>query len=139
LMPVLSTPWLAIHVSLIMIAYSILGCTMPLAIIALIQPKLRRRLTHLNMKLLGPATYILGLGIIVGAMWANVSWGRYWAWDPKETWALVTLLLYSLPLHGWFGLKRAPIILNTYILLIFSSVVMTYYGVNYLPSLHAYN
>ena len=137
-MPVLASPWLAVHVSLIMVAYAILGFTLPTSVIALIRPRQRKRLTALSMSLLGPGVYILGLGIIVGAMWANVSWGRYWAWDPKETWALVTLLLYSIPLHRWFGLRNYPRICNIYLIVIFSAIIMTYYGVNFLPSLHAY-
>ncbi|MDE6813307.1 MAG: cytochrome c biogenesis protein CcsA, partial [Duncaniella sp.] len=137
-MPVLASPWLAVHVSLIMVAYAILGFTLPTSVIALIRPRQRERLTALSMSLLGPGVYILGLGIIVGAMWANVSWGRYWAWDPKETWALVTLLLYSIPLHRWFGLRNYPRICNIYLIVIFSAIIMTYYGVNFLPSLHAY-
>lgn len=137
-MPVLASPWLSVHVSLIMIAYAILGFTFPVSIIALILPSQRERLTHLSLSLLTPGTYMLGLGIIAGAMWANVSWGRYWGWDPKETWALVTMLLYSIPLHRFFRMARRPLFCNLYLILAFASIIMTYYGVNYLPSLHAY-
>ena len=137
-MPVLASPWLSIHVSLIMMSYAILGITLPISTTAIAIKRQRERLTDLSLKLLLPGTYILGLGVIVGAMWANVSWGRYWAWDPKETWALVTLLLYSLPLHRFFRLRSVPLIYNLYIIVIFGSIIMTYYGVNYLPSLHAY-
>lgn len=137
-MPVLASPWLSVHVSLIMISYAILGFTFPVSIMALILPSQRERLTHLSLLLLAPGTYMLGLGIIAGAMWANVSWGRYWGWDPKETWALVTMLLYSIPLHRFFRMARRPLFCNIYIIIIFSSIIMTYYGVNFLPSLHAY-
>lgn len=137
-MPVLASPWLSIHVSVIMISYAILGITLPVSVTAIAVKSQRERLTNLSIKLLLPGTYMLGIGIIIGAMWANVSWGRYWAWDPKETWALVTLMFYSIPLHRSFRLRHTPLIYNIYIVVIFASIVMTYYGVNYLPSLHSY-
>lgn len=137
-MPVLASPWLSVHVSLVMASYAILGFTMPAALSALLMPRHRRQLTSFAMSLLGPGTYLLGLGIITGAMWANVSWGRYWAWDPKETWALVTMLLYAVPLHRRLKLQTAPFACDLYLIFCFLSILMTYFGVNYLPSLHAY-
>lgn len=138
-LPVLDSPWLSIHVSLVMVSYILLGITMPLALTGLLMPKKRERLMSTTMSIVAPGTYLLGLGIIAGAMWANVSWGRYWAWDPKETWALVTMLLYCLPMHRYFGLRKHPIATDIYLVFIFLSIIMTYLGVNYLPSLHAYN
>lgn len=138
-MPVLASPWLSIHVSLMMVSYAVLGFTLPVALIALIKPDERERLTSFAITLIKPGTYLLGLGIITGAMWANVSWGRYWAWDPKETWALVTMLLYSIPLHSYFNMRRHSLTCDIYLIFIFFSIIMTYFGVNYLPSLHAYN
>ncbi len=138
-MPVLASPWLSIHVSLMMFAYAVLGFTLPVALIALFLPGERMHLTSLSITLIAPGTFLLGLGIITGAMWANVSWGRYWAWDPKETWALVTMLLYCMPLHRYFGLQRRPKACAIFLILAFFSIIMTYLGVNYLPSLHAYN
>lgn len=129
LMPVLASPWLAVHVSLVMISYALLCLVSMLAIV---------RNLPLAMRLLPVGLYFLGLGIIVGAMWANVSWGRYWAWDPKETWALVTLLLYAVPLHRSLGLRKHSLLLRVYLAFAFLAIVMTYAGVNYLPSLHAY-
>ncbi|MDE6379746.1 MAG: cytochrome c biogenesis protein CcsA [Muribaculaceae bacterium] len=138
-MPVLASPWLSVHVSLVMLAYAVLGFTLPVAITALIVSSQRDRLIHLAVSLLAPGVFLLGLGIITGAMWANVSWGRYWAWDPKETWSLVTLLFYSIPLHKYFKMQKLPIFCSIYLILAFSSIIMTYFGVNLLPSLHAYN
>lgn len=138
-MPVLASPWLSIHVSLMMLAYAVLGFTLPVAISALIAERQRKRLLSLAISLLAPGVFLLGLGIITGAMWANVSWGRYWAWDPKETWSLVTLLLYSIPLHRYFKMHKLPIFFSIYLILSFLSIIMTYFGVNLLPSLHAYN
>ena len=138
-MPVLASPWLSVHVSLVMLAYAVLGFTLPVSVTALAVPGQRDRLTSLALSLLAPGVFLLGLGIITGSMWANVSWGRYWAWDPKETWSLVTLMLYSIPLHRYFRMRRRPLFCCIYLILAFSSIIMTYFGVNLLPSLHAYN
>ncbi len=138
-MPVLASPWLAVHVSLVMLSYAVLGFTLPIAISALIVKSQRQRLTELAISFLLPGVFLLGLGIITGAMWANVSWGRYWAWDPKETWSLVTLILYSIPLHRYFNMRRLPIFCSSYLIFAFLAIIMTYSGVNLLPSLHAYN
>lgn len=138
-MPVLASPWLSVHVSLVMASYAILGFTLPVSVSALMLPRIRKELSYFAMSLLGPGTYLLGLGIITGAMWANVSWGRYWAWDPKETWALVTMLLYAVPLHRRLQFRSNPKTFHLYLIFAFASILMTYFGVNYLPSLHAYN
>lgn len=138
LMPVLASPWLAVHVSLVMVAYAILGFTLPMALAAFVMPHQRIRLASLSVRFIAPGVYLLGLGIFVGAMWANVSWGRYWAWDPKETWALATMMLYAVVLHPSLGLRRRPTIFHIYVTLAFLSIIMTYAGVNYLPSQHAY-
>ena len=138
-MPVLASPWLSVHVSLVMLAYAVLGFTLPVAVTALMVSSQRDRLINLSLSLLAPGIFLLGLGIITGAMWANVSWGRYWAWDPKETWSLVTLLLYSIPLHKYFKIQKLPIFCSIYLIFAFTSIIMTYFGVNLLPSLHAYN
>lgn len=138
-MPVLASPWLSVHVSLVMLAYAVLGFTLPVAVTALIIAKERERFVKLAVSLLEPGVFLLGLGIITGSMWANVSWGRYWAWDPKETWSLVTLLLYAIPLHRYFGMRKQPLFCAIYLIMAFSSILMTYFGVNLLPSLHAYN
>ncbi|MCM1453041.1 MAG: cytochrome c biogenesis protein CcsA [bacterium] len=136
LMPVLASPWLSIHVTLVMASYAVLLFTVPAAITALMRPS--RRLTASMLLLCLGGVLLLGLGIFTGAMWANVSWGRYWAWDPKETWALVTLLIYAIPLHRTLGLTTKPRVLAIYLLIASLSIAMTYAGVNYLPSLHAY-
>ncbi|MDE5774118.1 MAG: cytochrome c biogenesis protein CcsA [Muribaculaceae bacterium] len=137
-LPVLATPWLSIHVSLVMISYTLLGLTMPFSLIGLFVRSLRTKMMSLSDMLLLPGVYLLGMGIIAGAMWANVSWGRYWAWDPKETWALVTMLLYAIPLHKSFKMQNSPRLLLIYLIFAFLSILMTYIGVNHLPSLHTY-
>ena len=88
--------------------------------------------------LLYPAVSLLAIGIIIGAVWANISWGNYWSWDPKEVWALITLIVYALPLHS--GVLRHPRSFYLYCLLAFFSVIITYFGVNFiLGGIHAYN
>ena len=90
--------------------------------------------------LLYPALFCMAAGIFIGAIWANVSWGRYWGWDPKEVWALITLLVYSFALHTqslpWF---RRPRHLHLFMVLAFLAVLMTYFGVNFLlGGMHSY-
>ena len=89
----------------------------------------------------GSLFYLLNfsyIGIIIGAIWANISWGNYWSWDPKEVWALITLIIYAIPLHR--GVLQRPRAFHLYCLLAFLSVVVTYFGVNFiLGGLHAYN
>jgi len=136
--PILASPWLLVHVALVIVSYALLALTLPIALAALIGRTDPQRLMQLSLRLMLPGVYLLGLGIIAGAMWANVSWGRYWAWDPKETWALVTMLLYAIPLHPATGLTRNPRMFHIYVVVAFLSIVMTYEGVNHLSSLHAY-
>lgn len=138
-LPVLDSWWLPVHVSLIIVAYIMLALTMPMAIAALLLPHKREQLLSNSIRLIAPGVYMLGLGIIAGAMWANVSWGRYWGWDPKETWALITMLLFSIPLHRCFRFRKHPKACAIFLILVFLSIPMTYFGVNYLDSLHAYN
>lgn len=139
LMPVLASPLLSIHVLLVMASYSLLAIIAILSAVTLCKhnPENTPRLCAL---LLYPAVFLLAAGIFVGAVWANQSWGRYWGWDPKETWALITLLVYALPLHSAsFPLFRRQRPLAIYLLLAFLSVLMTYFGVNYfLTGLHSY-
>lgn len=142
LMPVLSSPLLSIHVLLVMGAYALTAMIAILAAISLATHACARKeeTARLCALLLYPAVCLLAAGIFVGAVWANQSWGRYWGWDPKETWALVTLLIYSLPLHAYsFPAFGRPRPLCLYLLLAFLSVLMTYFGVNHLlGGIHSY-
>lgn len=140
LMPVLHSPWLSLHVSLVMTSYAMLGFTFIIALTGLLRRSSEDNLRNMSMALLYPGVWLLGLGIFTGAIWANVSWGEYWSWDPKETWALVTMLVYALPLHGgWMGIFRSRRGFHGYLLFAVLSIAMTYFGVNYLDSMHAYN
>lgn len=147
LMPVLSSPLLSLHVCIIMLAYSLLAFTMFNALTALVL-LLRRKdyadhigqLTRFSQLMLYPAVFCLAAGIFIGAIWANQSWGRYWGWDPKETWALITLMVYAVPLHREsLPMFRKPMVYHLYLLLAFLSILMTYFGVNYfLGGMHSY-
>lgn len=147
LMPVLASPLLGTHVSVIMLAYALFFFVAFNSTVALVfmglhrQPLQVRQMSALSLVLLFPATVLLSFGIIIGAIWANVSWGNYWSWDPKEIWALITLIVYAVPLH--FRLVKAfqkPVILHLYCVIAFLFVLFTYFGVNYfLSGLHAYN
>ncbi len=144
LMPVLRSPFFSIHISTIVTAYALLIGIAVVGIIALVKPKdqLRlERLKSLSTAMLYPAVALLAAGIFIGAIWANVSWGNYWSWDPKEVWALITLLIYAAPLHEklWKTFQK-PLFFHIYGILAILSVVITYFGVNLiLGGVHAYN
>jgi ABC-type transport system involved in cytochrome c biogenesis permease subunit len=135
--PVLRTPMLAAHVSVIMAAYALLVFIALRSLIALCARKYALPFHRRNAKLLYPAVFLLAAGIFIGAAWANISWGRYWGWDSKETWALITLLVYALPLHRrTFG---NPKNFHLYCALAFLSVLMTFFGVTFLlGGMHSY-
>lgn len=141
LMPVLHSPWLSIHVSVVMTSYSLLLLTAVNSVAAIFHPASSLNLRRLSYLLLYPGVWLLGLGIITGAVWANISWGRYWSWDPKENWALITLLIYALPLHQRLFHKKdrdGNRRFHLYLLLAALAIAMTYFGVNLLNSQHSY-
>ena len=143
LMPVLQSPLLSVHVMSVMCAYSLFALQMLLGIYALFlkrKPPKLEQMTAFSQLLLYPAVFLLTIGIFLGAVWANVSWGNYWSWDPKETWALITLMVYAVPFHSAsIPLFRRPLGYHLYIVCAFLSVVITYFGVNYLlGGLHSY-
>ncbi len=152
LVPVLSSPLLSIHVSVIMVAYTLLGFIMLNSLISMIQilvskkgskertiKKLEQNRIY-SLICLYPSILFLGAGIFIGAVWANISWGRYWGWDPKEVWALITFLIYTLIVHQKnIKLFTDPFFFHVYGLIAFFSVLMTYFGVNYfLGGMHSY-
>jgi len=152
LVPVLKSYWLMIHVAVITASYGFLGLGALLAFITLWLHIIRqkdnranieysiRELTHINEMSLIFGLALLTVGNFLGGVWANESWGRYWGWDPKETWALVTILVYAAVVHLRFVKSmRGVFAFNVASLLAFSSVVMTYFGVNYyLSGMHSY-
>ena len=139
-MPVLNSPLLSIHVSIIMLAYALLGMTFACGVTALVNRKKSAYLQALSLLFLYPSLAALSMGIFTGAIWANVSWGSYWSWDPKEVWALITLMVYAVAAHRQsLPLLRRPIPYHVYMVLSFLTLLMTYFGVNYfLGGMHSY-
>ena len=133
-LPVLNSRLLPIHIATIMMAYTLLFFIFLNSLVGIIRPKLRQTTLHLSQLLLFPAIAFLCYGIFIGAIWANVSWGTYWSWDPKETWALITLMVYAVPAHRSIRMNR-----HVYMTLAFLSILITYFGVNFfLGGMHSY-
>ncbi len=122
LQPILRTPLLYIHVGIVILSYILLMATL------------------IRRTLLKPAVWLLGLGIVLGSVWGSISWGTYWSWDPKETWSLITLILYALPLHERMApILQHPRIYRIYNILCLLSLLVTYLGVNFfMQSQHSY-
>ena len=144
LMPVLASPLLSIHVCVLMLAYTLLAFMMLNSIAALIigrnNTEQVETLYVVSRLMLYPALFLLTAGIFIGAIWANQSWGRYWGWDPKEVWALITMLIYAMPLHAsLFPHLQKPKIAHIFLIVAFLSVLITYFGVNFLlGGMHSY-
>jgi ABC-type transport system involved in cytochrome c biogenesis permease subunit len=149
LMPVLQSPLLSIHVMTVMCAYALFALITLLSVVGLLSSHFSRfagahselpPLRGIEGVLLYPAVFLLTTGIFLGAIWANVSWGTYWSWDPKETWALITLMIYAVPLHAEsMPCFRNPRFYHLYMIFAFLSVLTTYFGVNYLlGGMHSY-
>ena len=140
MMPVLNSPLLSIHVSIIMMSYSLLSLTFICGIMGICLRSYGEELQALSRIFLYPALTTMGFGIFIGAIWANVSWGNYWSWDSKETWALITFMIYAVVVHTQsLPVFRKPLVYHIYITLAFLSIAMTYFGVNYfLTGMHSY-
>lgn len=146
-MPVLNSPLLSVHVSIIMMGFAMLSFTFISGLTAILlrlvsrtaQPKMVQ-LQQLSLVFLYPALAALGIGIFIGAIWTNVSWGEYWGWDPKEVWALITFMIYAIPLHARSVAQlRRPTAFHLFMTPAFLTLVMTYFGVNYfLGGMHSY-
>ena len=140
MMPVLNSPLLSIHVSIIMMSYALLSLTFICGIMGICLRSHGEELQALSRIFLYPALTCMGFGIFIGAIWANVSWGNYWSWDSKETWALITFMIYAVVVHTQsLPVFRKPLVYHIYITLAFLSIAMTYFGVNYfLTGMHSY-
>ena len=140
MMPVLNSPLLSIHVSIIMMSYALLSLTFICGIMGICMRSHGDELQALSRVFLYPALTCMGFGIFIGAIWANVSWGNYWSWDSKETWALITFMIYAVVVHTQsLPVFRKPLVYHIYITLAFLSIAMTYFGVNYfLTGMHSY-
>lgn len=144
LMPVLASPLLSIHVCVLMIAYSLLAFMMLNGVAAIVLGKRNvesmEKLLSISKLMLYPALFLLTAGIFIGAIWANQSWGRYWGWDPKEVWALITMMIYAMPMHqSMFPKLQKPYGAHIFNILAFLAVLITYFGVNMLlGGMHSY-
>ncbi len=152
LIPALKSNWLIAHVIACFLGYAPFAISFGVSVMYLFMKKdseknqngllsylpQRKILDELNHQLIMFGFLFLTIGIITGAVWANSAWGRYWGWDPKETWSLITWFIYATLLHtrmmrNWSGRRIA------YLSIIgFAAVLFTYFGVNYLPGLHSY-
>ncbi|WP_254712491.1 cytochrome c biogenesis protein CcsA [Polaribacter pectinis] len=152
LMPVLKSFWLKVHVATIVSSYAPLALSAVLGFMALLLIIFRtqktkkvinikiKELTYINEISMTIGLFVLTVGTFLGGVWANESWGRYWAWDPKETWALISIIVYAIVLHLRLipGLK-SRFVLNAVSVFAFASIIMTSFGVNYyLSGLHSY-
>ncbi|MDO4461489.1 MAG: cytochrome c biogenesis protein CcsA [Bacteroidia bacterium] len=134
--PVLMSPLLFIHIVIIMSAYGLLAVFFIFGVIGLIKIDKQKEMMRYGKALLYPAVILLAIGIFVGAIWASISWGSYWNWDPKEVWALITLLVYLYPIH--YKIDEAKRF-HAFAIIAFLTVLITYFGVNYLlGGLHSY-
>lgn len=152
LMPVLKSFWLKVHVATIVSSYAPLALSAILGFMALLLVIFKtektkkvinikiKELTYINEISMTIGLFVLTVGTFLGGVWANESWGRYWAWDPKETWALISIIVYAIVLHLRLipGLKSS-FVLNSVSVFAFGSIIMTSFGVNYyLSGLHSY-
>lgn len=139
LMPVLSSPLLTLHVTVIMLSYALFFFVMLNGVAALVLRDRDTQMMRISQIMLYPAVALLSVGIAIGAIWANISWGNYWSWDPKEVWALITLIVYLFPLLSYGNGTRNKGF-HLYCVFAFFSVIITYFGVNLiLGGIHAYN
>ncbi|MEO9802468.1 MAG: cytochrome c biogenesis protein CcsA [Reichenbachiella sp.] len=151
LVPVLKSYWLKIHVAIIVSSYAPLGLSALLGLMTLIFMIVDKKknikidisikeMTYINEMSMTIGVFLLAVGTFLGGVWANESWGRYWGWDPKETWALISVIVYAVVLH----LRLVPKMNDRYIfnvasVIAFFSIIMTSFGVNYyLSGLHSY-
>ncbi len=150
LVPVLKSPWLMFHVAVIVAAYGFFGISFLLGITNLFLMAFSKKSLSLSIRIkeltiINNLSLLVGLalmtiGTFLGAIWANESWGRYWGWDPKETWALITIVVYSIVTHLHLVKKwQSEWRFNLMSVFAFSSVLMTFFGVNYfLSGMHSY-
>lgn len=152
LVPVLKSPWLMFHVAVIVAAYGFFGISCLIGLTNLVMTSLMgtkntgilkarvKELTIVNEMALWVGLALMTVGTFLGAVWANESWGRYWGWDPKETWALITMVVYAIVTHlhlvkRWYS----DWLFNLCSVVAFASVLMTFFGVNYfLSGMHSY-
>lgn len=152
LQPVLNSYWLMIHVAIIVASYGPFALGMILGVVSLLlilfttesnKEKMKwniKEITYINEMALTIGLIMLTIGNFLGGQWANESWGRYWGWDPKETWALISIMVYAFVIHSRFvPALRGKWVFNLMSVFAFLSILFTYFGVNFhLVGLHSY-
>jgi ABC-type transport system involved in cytochrome c biogenesis permease subunit len=152
LVPVLQSYWLMIHVAIITGSYAVLGIGSILSLINLIMyvfvspnnsreiKELAKKLSNISEMAITVGLFMLTIGTFLGGVWANESWGRYWGWDAKETWALASVLIFAVVLHLRFiPFMKSQFSINLWSFWAYGSIIMTFFGVNYyLTGLHSY-
>ena len=143
LMPALQSVWFIPHVIVYIFAYAMLGMASLTAFYGIYRYKKGQEIHSvfaITDQLIKIGYVFLTFGLLFGALWAKEAWGHYWTWDPKETWALITFLIYAAVIHTrTLPMLRRPLIYHLYMLIAFLSILMTYFGVNYvLGGMHAY-
>ena len=151
LIPALKSNWLIAHVITCFVGYAAFAVAFGVSLMYIIRGRRAEKtsevsskipanveLEELTHKLIMFGLLFLSTGIITGAVWANSAWGRYWGWDPKETWSFITWLIYFALLHAWRMRSWRGIHTAGMSILGFLAVLFTYFGVNYLPGLHSY-
>jgi ABC-type transport system involved in cytochrome c biogenesis permease subunit len=143
MVPVLKSYWLLLHVSAITSSYGFLALSSIIGLFNMIlfsikkEKKIFSDIIYLSIFI---GLFLLTVGTILGAIWANESWGRYWSWDPKETWSLISIIVYALLLHSRFMTKQNDFLFSSFAFLSFFVIIMTYFGVNFYIAngLHSY-
>jgi cytochrome c-type biogenesis protein CcsB len=152
LQPVLNSYWLMIHVAIIVACYGPFALGMILGVVSLLlilftnkENKIKmelniKEITYINEMALTIGLIMLTIGNFLGGQWANESWGRYWGWDPKETWALISIMVYAFVIHArYVPALRGSWVFNLMSVFAFLSIMFTYFGVNFhLVGLHSY-
>ncbi|HQA07313.1 MAG TPA: cytochrome c biogenesis protein CcsA [Syntrophomonadaceae bacterium] len=138
LMPALKSPWLTVHVVTAAVSYSAFALAAGLAVVQFFKTGQSIKDDYIYL-LVGGGFALLSLSIVLGAVWAEQAWGRYWSWDPKETWALITWIIYAIYLHVYRSRDWPANTTRWMVIIGFGLVLFTFFGVNYLlPGLHSY-
>jgi len=138
LMPALKSPWLTVHVVTAAVSYSAFALAAGLAVVQFFKTGQSIKDDYIYL-LVGGGFALLSLSIVLGAIWAEQAWGRYWSWDPKETWALITWIIYAIYLHVYRSRDWPANTTRWMVIIGFGLVLFTFFGVNYLlPGLHSY-
>jgi len=147
LMPALQSPWFVPHVIVYMLGYALLGASLLVSVKGLIQHYFNKKIPFSEVKMTDNFVYLgfsfLTIGLLFGALWAKEAWGHYWTWDPKETWALLTFLIYLMYLHYRNYAPKNYVGAYWMLVLAFLILLIAWFGINYLPiseeSVHTYN